>query len=304
MDVCGHGVPAALITTLAKISFITNTRQHLKSGEIVTLVNRELNAIIREIGNYLTAFYAIIDTERQEIEYTNASHNDIYILSKDKTLKALKPNGTVVGIIGDLVYESQTESIQLEDKIVFYTDGIPEARNPQRKMYSDARLKEILIENREHSPQDLINKVLYDVNHFKEGCASDDDMTILIASFTEHKGDIAYDPDPIIDYAREEVNFSENEKFKTLNFDYKTAIELYKNRNFIESNIILMKILPEFKRKNDKFNILYLTGHNYYQLNELDHCRECWNRCHDINPNNKELIDNLEILERKMNPEK
>ena len=98
LDVCGHGVPAALITTMAKMSFSNNAKKYNTPHEVISNVNMELTEILENSGNFLTAFYAIIDIKEKTITYTNAGHNMMYILHVNQTISYLPNNGPVIGI--------------------------------------------------------------------------------------------------------------------------------------------------------------------------------------------------------------
>ena len=92
LDVCGHGVPAALITTMAKISFNTNTKKSKDPSEVVFNVNNELYDSINGNGDYFTAFYGVIDMEKGMLYYSNAGHNTIFLAHADGTMDQLENN--------------------------------------------------------------------------------------------------------------------------------------------------------------------------------------------------------------------
>jgi len=191
-DVCGHGVPAALITTMAKVSFKNNSSVNREPGEVVKLVNEELVNIIGE-KEYLTAFYCIVDTKDWSLSYTNAGHNNMYLFRENGETLELKVNSGIIGFVSYLNFSTETIKLKPNDRIALYTDGIPEAKNDKEELYGYDRLKEIIINNRALPPKELVLLIINDVNRYKGDLKSDDDMTLLIADITPNEDVIKLD---------------------------------------------------------------------------------------------------------------
>ncbi|HBD96263.1 MAG: hypothetical protein A2015_08160 [Spirochaetes bacterium GWF1_31_7] len=181
LDVCGHGVPAALITTMAKISFNSNCKKFETTNEIMLEVNNELCEAIQGSGDYLTAFYCIVDAEKRTVEFTNAAHNDIYILRCDGTIDSLEQTGPVVGVLKDVPYQSIQMQLSKGDRLVLYTDGVIEARNETSTLYDSARFIEVIKENQNKTPKEFVKFLYDDILRFKNNTPHDDDIAILIA---------------------------------------------------------------------------------------------------------------------------
>ncbi len=179
-DVCGHGVPSALIASMARMAFVSKSTIYTKVNEVVSAVNNELHTAIGESGYYLTAFYCVIDIQKKTIEYTNASHNEIYILTKDRKIKAMKTNSPCLGVFKDVEFVGEEIEFSKSDKIVFYTDGITEARNRKSEMIDQSGFKNILHRNYEMNSKELVDKIMYEVNRHTEFSDADDDRTVLV----------------------------------------------------------------------------------------------------------------------------
>jgi sigma-B regulation protein RsbU (phosphoserine phosphatase) len=180
LDVCGHGVPAALITTMAKMSFTTNSKKYSTPSEIVSHVNLELAEILEGSGNFLTAFYAIIDIENKIISYTNAGHNTIYILHENKTISCLPNNSPVIGVIKDLDFLQCNESLSSGDRIILYTDGLIETRNPTGAMFDTPRLLEIIEKNSKVDIHTFVTQLCDCLKSFQELAPVTDDVALLV----------------------------------------------------------------------------------------------------------------------------
>ena len=185
LDVCGHGVPAALITTMAKISFNSNSRKYESTNEIMHTVNNELCDAIQGSGDYLTAFYCIVDSEKRTIQYTNAAHNDIYVLRHhDLSIEILTQTGPVVGVVKDITYEENKIQLSEGDRLILYTDGVIEARNEKSVLYETERFISLIKANKDKTPKEFVKFLYDDIISFKNNTPSDDDIAILVADIT------------------------------------------------------------------------------------------------------------------------
>ena len=183
LDVCGHGIPAALITTMAKISFNNYSKDNLSTSQILENVNRELQDIMGSAGesDYFTAFYCIIDSENKTIQYTNAGHNDIYIVRNKVEILKLKVNSSFVGLMKGIKFISDTVKLNDGDRIILYTDGIVEAKDNENNLYGEKRFINLILENSELTVDRLIDKISDDLNLFTGVKLADDDKALLIA---------------------------------------------------------------------------------------------------------------------------
>ena len=181
LDVCGHGIPAALITTMAKLSFRSNSERFSDSADVVTQVNHEMSNVLSGSGNYFTAFYCIIDMENKKLSYVNAGHPPMIILKKDgSVIKMTSPNA-VIGVVSELTFVAQQENIDTEDKIVLFTDGITETRNCKDELYGEERLLDII---KKHS-DNICGKIEDDLNNFRENCPLTDDLTFVLLKLSK-----------------------------------------------------------------------------------------------------------------------
>jgi len=186
LDVCGHGVPAALITTMAKVAFSNYSKKENSVETIVSLVNNDIHELVGNIGNYLTSFYCIIDTNNYTIQYINAGHNEMYLLKKDRTIVPLTSNSTIIGAVPNIQFRSDTITYENGDKLILYTDGIPEARNDNKEFFGEERFKKIIVENYYKNVADMVKIIINSLKEFKGDIKNNDDIALLIAEFIIH----------------------------------------------------------------------------------------------------------------------
>ncbi len=183
-DVCGHGLPAALITMTIKIAFSNSSLQCKNSAEIVSKVNQELFSIIGNM-EYFTAFFGILDIETGYIEYTNAGHPDTFIIREDNTVDMLKTNSPIIGFLDKLEYKNNSSYMKKGDKLVLFTDGIIELKNKKRDCFGMERFIKTIQKNNELNNEDLINTIMNELVIFKGDVKNDDDISLLIVKLNE-----------------------------------------------------------------------------------------------------------------------
>jgi serine phosphatase RsbU (regulator of sigma subunit) len=94
-------------------------------------------------GMFATCFYAILDPASGHLCYANAGHNIPY-LSRDGNILELRATGMPLGLMPEQSYLEQEVSINKNDSILFYTDGLVEAHNNDREMFGAPRLQHLL----------------------------------------------------------------------------------------------------------------------------------------------------------------
>jgi len=179
VDVSDHGVPAALITAMAKVSFIYYSTENRNTAQIVKLVNDELYKIIGNM-EYLTAFFGIIDLKEGILEYTNAGHTDILILDDKLSFTYLQTNSFFIGLSDKADFISSFFKLAPRYKLFLYTDGLIEAKNGENELYSLERFKKVILNNQNLQIKDIKENIIEDMYNFKGNHFLDDDITLLI----------------------------------------------------------------------------------------------------------------------------
>ena len=179
LDVCGHGVPAALITTMAKMSFSNNTKRFREPNDVIFNVNNELYDSINGNGDYFTAFYGVIDMEKGMLDFSNAGHNTIFLAHADGSIDCLENNGPVVGVVKDLPFQVTSHSLRNGDRLVLYTDGVIEARDEQAALYGEERLMDIIAKNMSLNVKDFTEHVFTDLQAFCGNSPRCDDIALF-----------------------------------------------------------------------------------------------------------------------------
>ncbi len=151
---------------------------------VLSKVNRLLYRNI-EKNSFVSMFYAILDIENYTLTFARAGHNPgIMINNKDGNSSFLSTDGIALGLEEGLVFEQtlQEQVIKLipGTTLVFYTDGFTEAMNSKHEEFGDEAFLELIAQNYHLSADDLINKLLENVQKYAGSHPQHDDMTAVI----------------------------------------------------------------------------------------------------------------------------
>ncbi len=184
-DVSGKGVPGSLVMTMIRTALRTEARSLKSASEVLARVNEFVVNDMKK-GMFVTLFYVIVDSKKRRINYASAGHNPM-ILFRQGTKKTyyLNPRGFPVGISlpdHDLFKNSiESDTIQLAegDILLIYTDGITEAMNNSRELFSEERLLDIVRKYGHFQAQEFIDKLTDEIHSFTEGYEQNDDITLV-----------------------------------------------------------------------------------------------------------------------------
>ena len=177
-DATGKGVPAALVMT-ATCAFLGGvaTATGASPGEVLARVNEAVLARIPP-NMFVTCFYAILDPESGHLVYANAGHN-LPCCRREGATSELDARGMPLGLMPGMSYEENETVLGPGEGVLFYTDGLIEAHNPQGGMFGTPRLRGLLSECSKDG-RGLSVALLEELQRFTgEGWEQEDDITLL-----------------------------------------------------------------------------------------------------------------------------
>lgn len=144
-DVSGHGIPAALVTSMMKSSLLEIAQHTLNPARVMAHLNHALFDLTA--NNFITAFYGIFDFSTETFEYCNAGHHPPYILTSDMILKLESKKSPPLALFDNPALRKQKKHYQNKrvvlnkgTKVLLYTDGLSEtvpADSPLGEPYDD-----------------------------------------------------------------------------------------------------------------------------------------------------------------------
>jgi serine phosphatase RsbU (regulator of sigma subunit)/predicted ester cyclase len=177
-DATGKGVPAALVmsTTCGMLQLAARALDSPSPGEVLAQVNETLVARI-PLNMFVTCFYAILNPKRGHLVYANAGHDLPYLQHGDEA-KELRARGMPLGLMPASSYEENEIVIDAGESVLFYSDGLVEAHNPEGQMFSFPRLRALVAE---HTWEGALGEYLLEelYSFVGEGWEQEDDITLL-----------------------------------------------------------------------------------------------------------------------------
>ena len=162
-------------------NFQASLRTLLRYTENLNDIVSELNFQIKskESGDRFVSFFiAKFDINKKTISYVNCGH-PAPILKSDDKLVHLDKGTTLIGVFNELPkFTSHKIKYKNNCLLLCYTDGLLEAQNDFDEYYGEERLESFVLSSKING-ENINEKILNDLNHFKGNKSYNDDITIL-----------------------------------------------------------------------------------------------------------------------------
>ncbi len=179
-DVSGHGIAAALIASMVKMS-LNRWDEYLEKPS--SLLKEIYTTVSDKIGNnFVSACACYLDITRGILRTSNAGHPFPIILQKKGPLLQKASKGHVISNLFSSNFVDIEVQLAPGDKIILYTDGIIEARSHTGELFGEERFIHLLDENKKLPPGELCGIIHQSVfSHMAEH--QEDDITMVIVQF-------------------------------------------------------------------------------------------------------------------------
>jgi len=188
-DVSGKGIPAALLMANLQASLHA---QAFESGNVAELASHMNSLLVRstDANMFATFFYGILDRAKSTFISTNAGHNPPLVFRADGSLERLEKGGLIIGFLPDQDYKQESMTINPNDILILYTDGITEAVGPSEEMISEnlfgeERLVEVVKASVEKSAKEIQAVILRAISDHTAGIPQSDDITLIVIKRTK-----------------------------------------------------------------------------------------------------------------------
>ena len=145
-DVSGKGVPAAVLMASTRGVLRAIAQRGSTPGHVLERVNEILLSDVPP-NTFVTCFYGILDPESGDFRYANAGHNLPCHQQHNGSATELRARGMPLGLMPDMRYEQESATLKPGDGILFYSDGLVEARDQRGTIFGFPRLKSLVAEH-------------------------------------------------------------------------------------------------------------------------------------------------------------
>lgn len=192
VDVSGHGVASSLLAvTIAR--FLTphvsassllvqpssnGDRRIIPPAEVAYELNRRFP--MEEQGElYFTMLYGILNTETRQLRYVSAGHDPPVHISGNSKPHFLKAEGMAIGWVDDMQFDEEVVTLDAGDRIFFYSDGVPEAMDPELNEFGNERMIEVISSTQCEPLTDSVEVLRDSVAKWCGNAGPKDDVSIL-----------------------------------------------------------------------------------------------------------------------------
>ncbi len=182
-DVCGHGTPAAVLMAVTHAIAHSFAADHDRPGALLQRISETLAArYTRRRATFVTACYGVYDGKNRSFRYALAGHPPPRLKRCDnQTLEALDGSRhPPLGLFPETEIAEAEVRLRPGDQLVFYTDGVTEARRHDGELFGVARIDQALA-HCDVSARGLCDTLVAAVGEWTGARPQDDDITLVVA---------------------------------------------------------------------------------------------------------------------------
>src|SRR6478672_124383 len=184
-DVMGHGVRSALITGMIRGLVEEHSRFAADPGVLLTHINRALTVILQQAGTtmFATCFYVVADVQRAELRFANAGHPSALHVRRNgasaEKLDGQDARGPAMGIFSSATYTTSTRSIEKDDLVMLFTDGLFEVEDATGAYFDEEKLRMTVSRHAALAPEEFFDRVLADIRKYSQRDTFADDVCVV-----------------------------------------------------------------------------------------------------------------------------
>ena len=179
-DVSGHGIPAALISSMIKVAMQSVTAHADDPAQVLGGLNRILSSAAH--GQFASAAYVWIDTENRNALYSAAGHPPLLCWRNTRgEMQRIESNGLLFGVEPDAEYPVCNVPLEPSDHFLLYTDGVTETENAAGEAFGDRQLERVVRNNRLQPASEMSRQMLSELQRWRPAAVDQqDDITLIV----------------------------------------------------------------------------------------------------------------------------
>jgi sigma-B regulation protein RsbU (phosphoserine phosphatase) len=182
-DVSGKGVPASIIMAICRSVLRSQATGNPSPADVLQKVNRQIYPDIKE-DMFISMAYVVLDHAHNKIMLSRAGHDaPLHYQRATETVTSVKPPGMVVGIDSGSVFDRITGnfalSLEQDDCLLLYTDGVTEALNANGDEFGPERMIESVRASAPNGAPAMITHLIDELRNFVGAQPQNDDITLI-----------------------------------------------------------------------------------------------------------------------------
>jgi sigma-B regulation protein RsbU (phosphoserine phosphatase) len=187
-DVVDKGLAASLLMASMQASLKILVADNTSPQAVIERLNSIFIHSVR-LSQFVTLFLGQFDPATRRLTYTNAGHNPPLVLRRSANggnpIEWLHPTGAAIGLIEQSHFDVGTIDLRPGDVMVFYTDGVTDARNEAGQYFGTELLTEAVQAAADLAPRDLLYELRQRLQTFTNGRALEDDTTLVVCKVSD-----------------------------------------------------------------------------------------------------------------------
>jgi len=183
-DISGKGAQAAVHAALIKYGLRAYSSHGLTPEAVLRAMDRLYleNNRFENVESFASVFFAVADPLRRTLSFANAGHEPVVIVSPSGEVSVLEPTAPLIGVFDDQhhLFKQASVPIQAGTILVATTDGVTEARSSDGGFFGMERFIEAVRDSHEQSPDEIVKRVVDDVQIFSKRRLRDDIAIVAV----------------------------------------------------------------------------------------------------------------------------
>lgn len=184
-DVADKGLHAALYMAVTRTLFHREAQQSLSPSRVALAVHRGMLDVAPDHDSFVTAFYGVLHRPSGKLTYIRAAQERPLLVRHGQQATQLPGEGRFLGMLPQLSLQEYTILLRPNDRLLLFSDGVPDAVNQNDEAYGNRRLVQAFTKAANLSAQELTLAVASSVADWSQGVAAFDDLTLLIVEVEE-----------------------------------------------------------------------------------------------------------------------
>jgi serine phosphatase RsbU (regulator of sigma subunit) len=178
-DVSGHGVPAAMVASMLKVAVAAQAIHVESPAKVLSGINRIFHGKLHR--QFITALYLFLDLEAGRLTAASAGHpRPLLWRRREAKVEELPLGGTVIGRLRPAEYQDISLDLEAGDRLLLFTDGIPEALGSGGEAFGEERLRAFLAHRSALGAEAIAEELLKEVAAWRGAASFDDDLTLVV----------------------------------------------------------------------------------------------------------------------------